>query len=73
MHCFLNGLLLLTEIGRAGTLREKQCVLWKEGLQVWKLGMKHELVLGKRERLKLLLMMQVVWKLVGVIARGLDM
>ena len=35
--------------------------------------MRHELVVGKCERLKLLLMVQLVWKLVGVIARGLDM
>ena len=47
-------------------------MLWKEGIQVCRLGKRHELVFVKCERLKLLLMMQLVWKLVGVIARGLD-
>ena len=35
--------------------------------------MRHELVVEKCERLKLLLMIQLVRKLVGVIARSLDM
>ena len=54
MDCYLDGLLLLTE----GDLPESNSVCFeRRDFKIWRLGMRHELVVEKCERLKLQFLM----------------
>ena len=54
MDCYLDDLLLLTE----GDLLESNSVFFgRRDFKIWRLGMRHEVVVEKCERLKLQFMM----------------